>query len=363
MTELDVYRPPRAEVAVPDHQDTDSWITVVRDIIKIADVIFDTPFVPDGLRGSAPAVAAAMLAGREMGLGIMTSLANIDVIKGKPTQKALLMRAMIQSKGHKWADGDVTDTRAVVRGCRKGESEWTEVAFTADQAKKAGIDLGKYPADKLYARATTRLARRKFADVIMGMPYSSEEIEDGDVRDDGDVPAAVDTSTGEVKTTPARTARRRQAATDASPAPVVTTPDAGAVAPSAERAGEAALPPLPGEEESSGPAAAPDTTDYDTPGTATRGKGGQLTALWTVLSTEFGFANTDAEKTLARTVCEFIINRDLVGNTTGNLSYNEAKTVLDTLAHWLSQAAKAAQHPRTYMTALMTAQDGEVPGE
>src|SRR5258708_22866089 len=66
MSEIDVYRP-AAEVAVPDAHDTDSWITVVSDILKIANVIYDTPFLPDGLRGSAPAVAAAMLAGREMG--------------------------------------------------------------------------------------------------------------------------------------------------------------------------------------------------------------------------------------------------------------------------------------------------------
>jgi hypothetical protein len=105
----------------------------------------------------------------------------------------------------------------------------------------------------------------------------------------------------------------------------------------------------------------PDITDYDTPGTATRGKGGQLTALWTILSTEFGY--TDAEKSKARAVCEHIINRDLVGGTTGDLSRNEAKTVLDTLSHWLHQAEKAGEHPRSYMTALMTAQDAEPTGE
>ncbi|HEY3652338.1 MAG TPA: hypothetical protein VGL33_30520 [Streptosporangiaceae bacterium] len=215
MTDLEVYQP-KAPVAIAanGHQDTDSWITVVRDIIRIADVIYDTPFVPDGLRGSSPAVAAAMLAGREMGLGIMTSLANIDVIRGKPTQKALLMRAMILSRGHKWQDVDVTDSRAVVRGCRKGESEWTEVTFTDANAKRAGIDLGKYPADKLYARATSRLARRKFADVIMGMPYSAEEMEDGEA-DEGTIaePAASNGAAKQEAPKPAaRTARRKTAA-------------------------------------------------------------------------------------------------------------------------------------------------------
>ena len=74
-----------------------------------------------------------------------SSLQHIHVIKGKPGQSALLMRALIQARGHKWEDVDVSDTRAVVKGCRKGESAWAEASFTADQARKAGIDLGKYP--------------------------------------------------------------------------------------------------------------------------------------------------------------------------------------------------------------------------
>ena len=174
---------PAPQLPVPAMNDIDSWTEIVVQGVRLAKEICDTPFVPDGLRGSSAAVSAAILSGREMGLGPMTSLANIDVIKGKPTQKPLLMRAMIQSRGHKWVDVDVSDVRVVVRGCRKGETEWTEVAFTADQARKGGIDLGKYPADKLYARASSRLAKRKFADVIMGMAYSSDEAEDDDGPD------------------------------------------------------------------------------------------------------------------------------------------------------------------------------------
>ena len=175
MTEVEIYQPPAAP-AVPVTAAMDSWIAVCSDVIKVANVICDTPFVPDGLRGSGPAVAAAILTGRELSLGPMTSLANIHVIKGKPALSAVLMRALVQAQGHQWQDGDVSDVRAVVRGRRKGEAEWTEVTFTAAQAKQAGIDLGKYPQDKLYARATSRLARRKFADVIAGMPYSAEEL-------------------------------------------------------------------------------------------------------------------------------------------------------------------------------------------
>jgi ERF superfamily len=202
--------------------------------------------------------------------------------------------------------------------------------------------------------------------------------EDVDARDDG----------------PSRTVQRRQTAGNGGQQPQSTAqrkprnqmsppaPEArpGAAPPSAERAG-GDFPPLPGEEDAPGPdpappsgdvpaagPGAPDDTDYDTPGTATRGKGGQLTALWTILSTEFGF--TVAEKPQARAVCEHVVNRELAGGTTGNLSYNEAKTVLDTLGHWQYQAEREGKHPRDYMRALMVAQDtdpsdedGEAHGE
>ena len=177
MSAIELYKQP-AEVVKP----LDDWIPVLSQVVELANQIAGSPFVPDGLRGSVPAVAAAILTGREMGLGPMTSLANIHVIKGKTGLSALLMRALIQSQGHEWQDVEVTDTRVIVRGRRKGETEWAEASFNVNQAKQAGIHLGGYPQDKLYARATVRLARRKFADVIAGMPYSAEELEDGELE-------------------------------------------------------------------------------------------------------------------------------------------------------------------------------------
>jgi len=347
MTEVEVYRP-KSEVAVPGAQDTDSWITVVRDIIKIAEVIYDTPFVPDGLRGSAPAVAAAMLAGREMGLGIMTSLANIDVIRGKPSQKPLLMRAMIQAQGHKWEDVDVSDSRAVVRGCRKGESAWTTVSFTADQAKRAGLDLGKYPADKLYARATSRLARHKFADVIMGMPYSSDDLEDGLDAEVGNVASEQPEASATDKP---RTAQRRTKT--APPANAASTHAAATPAAGEQRTDAGgALPPLPGEDEP------PLDTDYDSPGTATQP---QLTRIWATLTSDYEFARDD--KDAARGLCAQIVSRPLASSK--ELSFKEAGIVIDTLANWIATAQAKGEHPRALMTEVLSGgvTVEEVPGE
>jgi hypothetical protein len=321
VTDLEVYRP-RAELApMPAERDIDSWIAVASDVIKIAKVIYDTPFVPDGLRGSEPAVAAAILAGRELGLGPMTSLANVHVIKGKPALAAVLMRALIQAQGHQWQDGDVTDTRAVVRGRRKGEAEWTEVTFTADQAKRAGIDLGRYPQDKLYARATSRLARRKFADVIAGMPYSAEELEDG-TADEGTVstPAQPDPDVNGARP---RTAQRKQRTQTPAAQQTDTNPPTHSSAQGSSRSTTAeppvTTPPLPGEDD-------PDDTDYDTPGTATPD---QLTALWATFTQDFEFTKDD--KAEARAAVEKITGRTMTGGTTADLSRNEASTAIDTL--------------------------------
>ena len=381
MTELVPYRP-RAELALPAANDTDSWTTVLNEVASLASQIANTPFVPDGLRGSAPAVAAAILSGRELGLGPMTSLANIHVIKGKPALSAALMRALILAQGHQIETVDISDTRAQIRGRRRGESEWEVATFTADQARQARIDLGGYPQDKLYARATSRLARRKFADVIAGMPYSAEELEDG-----GDIRAGGVTLPGEPAMQAAepdkpRTAQRKQR-TPTSPPAQAATPSAAPANPVQDAGGD--LPPLPGEDEPdpttsgasysarapgsgsraktaepspsspAGSASTPDDTDYDTPGTATTP---QITAIWTVFSNVYEFSRD--EKDQARMVCAYIVEHDLA--STKDLSRNEAKAILDTLSHWQHQAAEKNEHPRTYMLALMVAGDGEHGG-
>jgi len=363
-TEIAVLENGHVPVEVAVARPLDDWIPVLREVIYLAEQIADSPFVPQDLRGSVPAVAAAILTARELGVPPMTGLANIHVIKGKTGLNALLMRALIQSKGHQWQDVEVTDTRVVIRGRRRGETEWAEASFNADQAKRAGIQLQPYPQDKLYARATVRLARRKFADVIAGMPYSAEELEDGEL----DQLAETTEQPAEPPKPAQRTAQRRQRAAErpTAAAPAAATEPTAAPAPAGTA--PSGLPPLPGEEEDptsaptagtqdAGPAK-PGTGepppqppfDPDEHGTSTRGKGGQLTALWTVLSDVFGF--TSDQKDQARSVAEYIIGRDLPG-TTGDLSWNEAAAVLDTLGGWQAIAESRQQHPRDVMIAVM----------
>jgi len=221
MTEVAIHQAaPLAVASAPDpYLGVDSWAGMLGQVAELARGIAGTDFVPDSMRGKPAAVTAAILSGRELGVGPMTALQHIHIVKGKPGQSAQLMRSLILSAGHQLRYVETNDTRCVVEGRRRGEEEWTRVSFTADQAKKARIDLGAYPEDKLVARATSRLARRLFADVIGGLAYTIDELEDLDAP-----PVSADVVP--IKAPAKRTARRASAAPAAAKVERVDAPPA-----------------------------------------------------------------------------------------------------------------------------------------
>lgn len=97
MTELEVYTESSTSGALVG---VDSWANVVGQVAELARGIAGTDFVPDAMRGKPAAVTAAILTGRELGVGPMTALAHIHIVKGKPGQSAQLMRSLIFSAGH-----------------------------------------------------------------------------------------------------------------------------------------------------------------------------------------------------------------------------------------------------------------------
>jgi hypothetical protein len=362
----------RDTAAITERDVVDGWIGVAKDVSNLSDYIADTDFVPKALRNKPAAIAACILTGRELGIGPMASLKSIHMVLGVPSLSAEYKRARALAAGHQIVYDDTNATRCVVRGRRAGSDSWVTITWTMDMAKRAklsGKDIWQqYPQRMLQARATSELCDLLFPDASLGLP-TTEDLEDGGAMAINDVVVVSEQAAIENAKPAPRTARRGRAQNVPPAEPA--TPPAGAAAPTPPPAGGTPLPPLPGEEEVptsgagdisataqpngglSSESSAPDDTDYDTPGTATRGKGGQLTAIWTVLSTVFGFSNE--EKPQARAVCEHVIGRPLVGGTTGNLSRNEAKTVLDTLAHWQKLAEDDGTPPRQVLVALMTA--------
>ena len=166
---------------LPVTRDTDSWTNVLGPVGDLSAKICNTEFVPKDMRNSPAKVAAAILFGREQGMAPMTSLQSIHVIQGRAGMYSETMRALILREGHELRFVESTDTRCVIAGRRRGEDEWTKVSYTMAEATKSGDtkknpNYSTRPTEMLVARATARIARMMFADVIKGMS-AVEEIE------------------------------------------------------------------------------------------------------------------------------------------------------------------------------------------
>jgi len=229
---------------VPVEPARPGWLDIMGPAHELALKLHETEFVPARLRKRPAAVMACILSGDEAGIGPMQSLRQIFVTDdGKVGMAAELMRSLVLREGHEiWAD-EYTNTRVTMAGRRKGQENPSRVTWTMDDAKKAGLgnkqNWTKYPRAMLAARATTELCRLIFADVIAGISYSMEELEDGDVLD-----APAD-SNGTQSPTPTRRKasaprRSRTKDTEGPPSPSSGPPP----------------PPLPGEDEPDAPTAA-----------------------------------------------------------------------------------------------------------
>lgn len=162
--------------------------------MTMARTIAGTPFVPVAYRGQPEAVVAAILYGREIGLGPMQALQKIHMIDGKPSLSADLMLAQMRRGGLVILSSESTGEHAVIHARRNdtGEEatvEWTLAEARTIPAKERGqnimlADKGTwraYPADMLWARCVGRLARRLGSDLLGGVAlYSSEEMQDWD---------------------------------------------------------------------------------------------------------------------------------------------------------------------------------------
>lgn len=191
------------------------------DFSRLADAICRTEMVPQSLRGRADAVLAVVMAGYEIGVGPMQALQSINLIQGKPSLSAELMRALILQAGHQFIP-EANSERATIQYRRREwpADRWSTVTYTIEDARKAGLvewyerwsktESGKNfkqtwnphstdpkpdwvdskgehkkgdnywsrPRSMLAARATSEAARLDFPDVISGISYTPDEIEE-----------------------------------------------------------------------------------------------------------------------------------------------------------------------------------------
>lgn len=147
---------------------------------KLGSVMSGTSMVPKNFQGKPDDCAAAILYGAELGLNAIQSLQNIMVINGKPGVEARTMVALLKQRGYTVETVSSSDESVTVRGTAPTgaveESTWTHA-----RAQKAGYTSNKLyssiPEQMLYAKAATEVCRKLAPDVLLGMPYSKEELQ------------------------------------------------------------------------------------------------------------------------------------------------------------------------------------------
>jgi hypothetical protein len=154
-------------------QQSDSWVEVLGPVGDLAARLSKTQFVPKALQGNPAATAAAILTGREMGLGPMASLRGIDVVEGRPALTSQMLAARIYAAGHsiEWrVVSDKAVTVRITRGDGLGEAEATWTIADAQRAGLAGKKVWQsYPRHMLRARALGEAAAMACPDVALGL--------------------------------------------------------------------------------------------------------------------------------------------------------------------------------------------------
>lgn len=176
------WEDPGAPVAPGRALSLTEWATEAQAAYALAEVLCKSAFAPGPFRNNPVNGAAAILAGAELGLTPLASFASFDVIDSKAAPRALTLRALAQSAGHELILVTSTESRCVMRGRRRDSDTWQEVTWTIERARRMGL-TGKrnwtlQPQAMLIARATGELARLVAADVLLGIPYSAEELRD-----------------------------------------------------------------------------------------------------------------------------------------------------------------------------------------
>jgi hypothetical protein len=158
------------------------WAESAQAAHDLAVVLCKTSFCPQQFRDSPGEATAAILAGGEVGLSPLASLAAFDIISGRAAARAITLRAVVLSYGHEIELVESTERRCVMRGRRRGSEAWQTVTWTIDRAAKLKL-TGKQqwttqPTAMLVARATSEISRLVASDAILGIAYSAEELED-----------------------------------------------------------------------------------------------------------------------------------------------------------------------------------------
>lgn len=310
--------------------DLTAWAESARAAHDVAVQLCQTSFVPQSFRDKPHEATAAILSGLEVGLSPMAALRSYDVINGTAAPRAATLRAIVQSRGHRIWVHESTNSRAIVRGIRAGETQVQESVWTLDRAKQLGLagkdNWRKMPMNMLLARATSEVCRLIASDAILGLAaYSYEELAD-------DAPLQAEQADAPKAKLVRRTAKRRPVIDRPLPEPELEPPpktDTGAATPppgqESETPAEPHSPTIPAAEQTDDPASVspPMITDP------------QMKLMHAAFR-DLGIEDRQARLDFASGVL------DMPVETSTALTMRQASAVIDALEHELAKLNKEA---------------------
>lgn len=160
----------------------DNW-NQLKEVGKMA---YKSGLLPTTIKNEE-AATLIILKGHELGIAPMVALANMHVINNKVGISAEMLMAGIRQQ---YPDAEITFVESNEKICkieakRPKDKKASTFTFTIEEAKSANLinkDVWKsYPTDMLRARCITRMKRALFAEVMMGLSHTPEELED--IRD------------------------------------------------------------------------------------------------------------------------------------------------------------------------------------
>ena len=162
--------------------DLAAWAGAMGDAMTLAKGLAGTAFVPSHFQGKPADTAVAIMKGAALGLDPVAALEAIYVISGKPALYARSMVALVLARGHEVWTEEADAATVTVRGRRHGSSHVEESTWDVARVKAAGLDRNRqyaaHPEAMLYARAAADVCRRIAPDVLAGLSYGVEELQE-----------------------------------------------------------------------------------------------------------------------------------------------------------------------------------------
>lgn len=169
-------------VPAPPSVDLAAFVEEASAVHRIAQALSTTSFVPKPYQGKPDEITAAILMGRELNIPPMAALQMFNLIQGRPCLSANAMRGLAMAHGVQFRIDEQSPQRVVMSARAPGQEYWTTAGWDIDRARKMGLtdkdNWKRMPQDMLTARCTSQLCRQVAANVLIGLPYSSEEMAD-----------------------------------------------------------------------------------------------------------------------------------------------------------------------------------------